>query len=543
MTETHRTPAWARRPTISHTALNLMVASYVTLALNSGVWRRLSEIFALAPERQLMFGLAVWALTLLTLELLGPWRLQRPVAALLILIAAASSYYERQFGVLIDRDTIRAIVETTPAESGQLITLRMVLTLLITGVLPAALVFWPRVVRVGLRHQIWRWPVGVALSLALTGGALFLHYKDYAAMLRERKDVMGAYEPGASLAAAARYAREQWRAADPVAAPVGRDAIPGPRLAAAKKPVLLVIFVGETARAANFGLNGYARDTTPDLAARGVINFPDTSSCGTSTAVSVPCMFSGLGKAAYSRQAALGQENLLDVLSHAGIGVQWWDNNTGDQSVAKRIGWSRVDAAAACTGDCTDEAFLPVIAQTAARMERNTVLVLHMVGSHGPAYYLRYPPERAAFTPDCRSTQFSDCSTQEIVNAYDNSIRETDFVLSRAIDLMAASDRVIPAMVFVSDHGESLGENGLYLHAAPNFMAPAEQTHVPFVWWLDPRFSAALGIDQACLRRVAAAPASQDNLYHSVLGLLDVQTEVRQDPLDLTATCHQRVAM
>lgn len=530
------------RPVLSHTALNLIVASYVMLALNHGFWRRLFEQFPTALDRPVIFGVAIWALTLLLLELLGPGRLQKPMAALFVMIAAGAGYYERNFGVLIDREMVRNILETTVAESRHMITPHMVLILLVSGALPAALVFWPQVRRVGPWHQIWRWPLGVGLSFALMTAAIFTHYKDYSAMLRERFDLMGSYQPGATLVAGVKYAREQWKSADPVATALGRDAVMGPHLATAKKPVLLVVFVGETARAQNFGLNGYARDTTPELRKRGVINFSDTSSCGTSTAVSVPCMFSTLGKAGYSRAAALGQENLMDVLTHAGIKADWWDNNAGDQKVATRTGWTHVDetiAPAACAPECTDEALLPVIQKVAQEMRGNTVLVLHMIGSHGPAYFMRYPEERAIFEPACRSAQFSDCSTAEIVNAYDNSILETDFVLSRTIDLLAAQDRVIPAMMFMSDHGESLGENGLYLHAAPGFMAPAEQTKVPFVIWLDPRFQKTMGVASDCLKTVAQSPVSQDNFFHTVLGLMDVKTTVRNPALDLTATCRQ----
>lgn len=534
-------PARLPRPQLSHSALTLLTAGYLLFALNQGFWSRLQAQFPGADGRMIAFGAGVFALTVLLLELAGPGRLQKPVAALAILVTAAAGYYERNFGVLIDREMVRNIFETTPTESAHLITPQMIASLLVTGVLPAALVFWPRVERGGLHRRLLRWPLAVTLSFTVLCLALFSHYKDYAALLREKHDVMAAYQPGASVISAWRFAAEQWKTAEPVAAPYGRDATLGPRLTAAAKPVLLVLFVGETARAQSFGLTGYARDTTPELAKRQVHAFSDVTACGTSTAVSVPCMFSGLGRDGYSRAAALGRENLLDVLKNAGLKVNWFDNNTGDQSVARRLGWSRVDrtlSAEACRGECTDEVFLPLIAQTAATMTDNTVLVLHMIGSHGPAYYLRYPEARAAFQPDCRSTQFSDCTTEEIINAYDNSIRETDYVLTKSIDLLAASDRVLPALLYLSDHGESLGENGLYLHAAPSFMAPVEQTKVPFVIWMAPRFSAAMDIDQACLTAMKDAPLSHDHLFSTVLGLLDIRTVVRNPALDLTAACH-----
>jgi lipid A ethanolaminephosphotransferase len=546
MTDTPRTQrARLARPLVSHLTLNLIVAAYIFAALNLGFWSRMVAAFHGNPLQIGIFGLAIFGLTLFTLELLGPGRLQRPVAALLILMAAGASYYERTFGVLIDREMIRNVFETTVTESRHLVTLSAVVRIGLTGVLPAALVFWPQVRRVTRWHHVWRWPVGVGLSLAVVVGGLFTDYKAFSAVLRERKEVMASYQPGATIAALVKFGKEQFAGGDPVARVIAPDAAPGPHLAAAEKPVLLILFAGETARAQNFGLNGYERDTTPGLAQRKVINFPDVSSCGTSTAVSLPCMFSPLAQADYSRTEFLSRENLLDVLARAGFDVQWLDNNTGDQRIADRIGWQRVDAALApdaCTVECTDEAFLPVIERTAATMTRNTVLVLHMIGNHGPAYYLRYPEARAVFTPDCRTAEFAECEVESIVNAYDNAMLEIDHVLSATIDMLAAADRVLPAMVYLSDHGESLGESGIFLHAAPMFMAPEVQTKVPMVMWMGEGFRDAMKFDEGCLRDVAGRPASHDNLFHTVLGLVDVATGARDAALDLTATCRIRIA-
>ena len=529
-----------RRPMIGHTTLTLAVAAYVMTVLNTGFWDRVAQLFSASPSQQILFGAGTFALTVLILELLGPWRLQRPVAAAMILISAGAHYFERNFGVLIDREMVRNVMETTMTESQHLITFSALFWIGLTGVLPAALVFWPRVRRLGLWHHLWRWPLAVGLSFALMVGALFSDYKAFSAALRERHDLMGAYQPGATLTAVVRYGREQWKTADPVARPLGTDATAGTWLAAADKPVLLVIFAGETARAQNWGLNGYARDTTPGLAAREVINFPDVTACGTSTAVSLPCMFSRLNADTYSRAAFLGEENLLDVLMRAGVAVEWHDNNTGDQKIAARSGWARVDATLspeACADECTDEAFLPLIRAKLASITTDTVLVLHMIGSHGPAYHLRYPAERATFQPECQTAQFADCTTDQIVNTYDNTLRETDYVLSQAIDLLAATDRALTGMVYLSDHGESLGEDGLYLHAAPKFMAPDTQTRVPMVMWFAPMFEKGLGLDRACLREAAQRATSHDALFHSVLGLLDISTAARDPALDMATPC------
>jgi len=529
------------RPTIGQTALNLTVTLYLLAVLNTGFRHRLIEIFGDRPLSVALFLAAIAGLTLFTLELLGPGRLQRPVAAVLILIASGATYFEQAYGVLIDREMVRNVFETTAAESRHLVTLGAVRSVALTGVLPASLLFWPRVRRVQRWHLLWRWPLGIALSLALVVGGLFADYKTFSAVLRERQDLMSSYQPGATLTAVVRYARQQWMASALTFRPIATDAAPGARLAAADRPILLVLFVGETLRAQNFGLNGYARQTTPGLAAREVINFPDVSACGTSTAVSLPCMFSLQTQATYARDRFLAQENLLDVLVRAGFVVRWIDNNTGDQQIAARTGWDRVDPAldpAACAVECTDAVFLPLIEQTLANLERNTVLVLHMIGSHGPAYHLRYPPERAAFTPDCQSREFARCTVDEIVNAYDNTALQTDHVLSRTIDLLSGSTQALTAMLFLSDHGESLGEGGLYLHAAPMFMAPETQTRVPMVLWTDTDFRDAMDLDESCLRAAAARPTSHDALFHILLGLLDVRTQTRNPALDLVADCH-----
>lgn len=528
------------RPVIRHTLLNLLISLYILALLNQGFWSRVIAIFGDRPVQFALFSLVIMALTMLTLEFFAPWRLQKPMAAVLIVMASAANYYEQTLGVLIDREMVRNVFETTMTESRHLITLGAVQAIALSGVLPAALVFWPKVQRPGLLHQLWRWPLGVATCAALVVGGLFADARTFSAVLREQHEMMAAYQPGATLAALVRYAKQQYYAGGIVVQPIATDAAPGPYLAAADRPVLLVMFLGETARAQNWGLNGYSRQTTPGLAERAVINFPDVAACGTSTAVSVPCLFSPLSQDAYSHTGFLGRENLLDVLARAGFAVRWVDNNTGDQRVAARTGWQVVDPAldpAACAVECTDDVFLPLIEQTLATITQNTVLVLHMIGNHGPAYHLRYAPGDAVFTPDCQSAEFARCTSEEIVNAYDNAIAQTDRVLSATVDLLAGSDRALSAMLFVSDHGESLGEGGMYLHAAPLFMAPETQTHVPMVLWMEPGFQTGLGLDGDCLRAAALQPASHDTLFHSILGLVDVTTTARVPALDLPGAC------
>lgn len=530
-----------RRPSISPLGLNLLAAVFIMAVHNATFWNLGYRVFDGVLLKQAVFGVAAFALTLTLVAGLGFRWLQRPVLAFLLLLSAVTSYYMDTLGVVIDRDMIQNAATTTVDEAKHLITPSFVLHVTVYGLLPALAVFWVRLRRGGLWRDIGATTLTVGLSLALFFGALMTDLRTYSAVLRKNRELTAAVQPAAPLTGAVQYAAMMLRARNVEVAPLGRDAQKGPTLSTADKPVLAIIVAGETARAQNFGLNGYARDTTPELAAREVINFTEVSSCGTATATSLPCMFSKFGRRDFSYSKGIGNENLLDVLAHAGFDVEWWENNTGDKAIADRVTKRRMtdteDPEHCGRGECIDSIFLDFLRDKAATITHDTVIVLHQIGSHGPAYYLRYPPEFARFTPDCRTPEFKECSVDEIVNAYDNTIAFTDHFLGQVIDLLDESEAALPVMIYASDHGESLGENGLYLHGAPYFMAPQEQTRVPMVMWLPDRFAAALSVDTGCLRARGNGAASHDNLFHTVLGLLDVRTDVRQDDLDLSADC------
>jgi lipid A ethanolaminephosphotransferase len=530
------------RPEISALGLILGVSLFIMAAHNFTFWQRAWAVFDGNIRQVAGWGIAVWMLTVLTVAFFGFRWFLKPVAAFVLILAAVTSYYMDSLGIIIDREMIQNAMLTTITESKHLITPGFILHVAIWGLLPAAAVLSVRIRPTPLFTNIWRWALTVIIALAVFSGALFSDFKAYSAVARERKDVLASYQPGAAIAGAARYSKMMLRTKNVTIAPLGADARKGPLITSAVKPVLTVVFVGETARAQNFGLNGYARPTTPELAQRDIVNFSEVSSCGTSTAVSVPCMLSNLTHDGYSYDNGIRQENLTDVLAHADIDVLWWDNNTGDQGTAGRVANIRrmtpADDPAACAqGECTDAVFLNPLKDALPTLKRDTVLFIHMIGSHGPAYFLRYPPEAEVFTPACRTAEFADCTTDEIVNAYDNSIRFTDHIIAQTIDMLAAQSDVIPAVFFLSDHGESLGEDGLYLHAAPYFLAPDTQTRVPMVMWLSPLYQQELKVDQACLKAKADEALSQDNVFHTVLGLMDVVTSVREDNLDLATAC------
>ena len=538
------------RPEMSPEGLLLALGLYFTLACNTPFWRALlasrgNEGGALAYL--IALGVALTALNFLLFAPLLSRRTTKPLLGGLILVAAVASYYAGHFGVYFDPSMLRNVLRTDVAEARELLTPGFFLQVAALALPPLFVLQRARLRRRPLKRALAIRGASVVLALIIAAGSLGSVFKDFSGQMRNHKELRYLITPAAPLWSMARVLSRDAQAAQQPRRPVGTDARLGASWAAAKKPALFVIVVGETARAADWGLNrsggqSPARDTTPELARRAVINFPDVTSCGTNTEVSVPCMFSLQGRRDYDEDAIRGSESLLDTLQHAGLRVVWNDNQSGCKGVCTGVERMRPDPASLpglCDGEhCLDEALLESSRGLLRDAKGNLVLVLHQLGNHGPAYFRRYPEAFRRFTPTCDDEDLSKCSREQIANSYDNALLYTDHVLARGIDLLQElAPRYDTALLYVSDHGESLGENGLYLHGLPYSIAPAEQTRVPMVMWLSSGFAARNRLDPACLRTQADKPAAHDNLFHTVLGLLDVNTAVRDDALDLTAPC------
>lgn len=528
-------------PPLSPMSVIALTAVFVFFAYNATFWGKAAEIFAGHPVSFVGYILAVYFLLLAAFSIFGfPW-LVKPFLVLMVVLSAVTSYYMDSLGVIIDRDMIQNVMVTTLTESKHLITFGFVSHVAIYGIMPALVIQRVKIKKQNLLRTIAIPVVCFVTSFALSAGLLMSDLKSYSSILRERKDFMSSFQPGAPLVGAIRYAKMMTRSINVVVAPVGEDAEKGPAYALSKNPVLTIVVAGETARTQNFSLNGYDVETNPRLAKLPVVSFSDVSSCGTATAVSLPCMFSKFTRDDYSYEAGISHQNVLDVLSHAGLHVEWWDNNTGDKNLADRIvsrSLTHTENEEFCSaGECMDGIFMNALAEYAATITQDTVLVLHHIGSHGPTYYLRYPEKFERFKPACRTAEFKNCTTKEITNAYDNTIAYTDEILAQTIEFLQAQEGLTTSMIYISDHGESLGEAGLYLHGSPYFMAPDQQTKVPMILWMSDAFQDRFDIDQGCVDAKADSAVSHDNLFHSLLGMMDIQTTERDPALDLFATC------
>ena len=531
------------------------LAFWLTTAGNLPLWQKLLELDQSFSQRAMLLaamGVMVLGGTAALLSLVHWPRIYRVLATVLVLVTAFNSYFMWQYKAVIDSTMLANVMHTDANEVRDLMSWRLVtIVLLIAG--PGLWWIWrkPMVARSLWKHLV-RNLLGAVVGLAVVVAAVLAGYQGLSSLMRNQKAVRYMINPVNSVYGSAVLLAERLPREARVLKPVGEDAQLGASYASQARAPLLVVVVGETARAQNWQLNGYPRPTTPKLAqwqTQGdLVNFSQASSCGTNTQVSVPCMFSPLTRAEGGDKRA-NEENLLDVLQRAGLAVLWIDNQSGCKGVCDRV--PNVDTRTLqlpglCgDGECADTVMVEgldarIEALDPARRAKGVVLVMHQMGSHGPAYFKRRPPDVRPFQPECASATLSDCPPEQLVNAYDNTIAQTDAFLDSALQwLKARADQGTndTGLIYMSDHGESLGEKGLYLHGVPYAFAPEQQTRVPMISWLSPSLQARSGVSAACLKGRSAEPVSHDNLFHTVLGLMDVKTQVYAPALDAFAPC------
>ena len=540
-------------------SLLLVLALWLTTLGNLPLWRAL---WALTDNHSLRTWLGLVAMVLIVLSattvllslLVWPgWR--KPAGVVLLLVAAANSYFMQTYGVVIDPTMMANTLQTDVREVRDLLSWSMLAVLALGVGLPG---WW------WWRQPVHKLPVGrllgrqlglAVLALLLMLVVVWASFQDFSSTMRNHKSLRYMVNPINTVYAGARLLAGQTAKAQLPLQRIGEDAVMARSAGAAMPTPLIVLVVGETVRAANFGLAGYARDTTPQLRQlqdRGELAyFTDVSSCGTNTQVSVPCMFSHLGREAYTKNNT-PYENLLDILQRAGMQVLWLDNQSGCKGVCDRVVNASTlqlkDPAFCPGGECFDGIMLRVLPDRLAQLEKangtgkvstGTVVVLHQMGNHGPAYYKRTPADMKVYQPECRSNMLQDCPVQHIVNAYDNAVHYTDHLLGETVRWLKSQPRPT-AMLYVSDHGESLGEKGLYLHGMPYMMAQKEQTHVPMALWLSKPMQSQLGWDATCWKKQVANSVSHNHLFHSVLTLAQVKTRWQQPDLDVFAACSAR---
>ncbi len=550
-----RVDAWLAQPRTAQRVV-LWLAIYLAAAANWPLWDELARIGG-APSTYLPTSAAMAVLMVCaTVALLSftAWsRWMKPLWFAVVLLAAFVQHYMLEYRVVMDPTMIANVLQTDPNEARDLMSWRMAFHVLLVVLLPALALWRARIVPMRFVSKLWRNAALLVLALALALVAAVSMNRQLAPLMRNNVHLRYMMNPVASLYSAGSVLIKPMFKRSRKLVPITAGTALGASYAGQARPPMFVLVVGETARADHFGLNGYARDTTPELAARGVLSYRDVHSCGTNTLASVPCMFSPLGKQGYESRKD-DYENLVDVLQAAGLAVLWLDNQAGCKDVCTRIpNASAFDSLtpaqknALCDGEeCLDDVLLKgldarIAALPAERRAKGVVLVMHQMGSHGPAYYKRSAPEVKRFLPECKTNALAECGHAELQNVYDNSIAQTDHFLGQTIDwLKAQSGQYDPSLLYVSDHGESLGEYGLFLHGVPYSFAPEAQKHVPMVTWFSQGMTERRKLSRSCMEAGLDTPLTHDNLYHTVLGLMDVANSTYKPALDALASCRNR---
>ncbi len=459
----------------------------------------------------------------------------KPFLITIFLVSSFAAYFMDTYASVIDETMIDNILQTNLKESIDLFSIKQVLYVLFMGVLPAVVIFKTPITEPGFaKASISRIKLLGILTLLIVS-ILWLFSNYYFSFFREHRSLRYYVNPVYYMLSITKYATRSYRHPDMPLEKIALDAKISP---SDSHRELIIFVIGETARADHFSLNGYSKKTNPLLEKEDIINFTNVTSCGTSTAHSVPCMFSIYTHDNYNKSKAKNTENVLDILKKVGVNVLWLDNNSSSKGVADRIphvDYRTSDNNPLCDNECRDEGMLANIQNYIDTHPTGDIFIaLHQMGNHGPAYYKRYPKEFEKFTPVCETNQFESCTKEEISNAYDNAILYTDYFLSKVIALLKKNNSGFEAaMFYASDHGESLGEKGLYLHGLPFVMAPDSQKHVPFILWFSDSFHAD-DIDMSLLKTKADKKISHDNIFHTILGLLEVETNVYNKDLDIT---------
>lgn len=450
-----------------------------------------------------------------------------------------AAYVMDSFSTVVDETMFLNVLHTDVGETFDLLTYKLLAYCIFLFILPCFFLFKIRIDHDRFMPAFLLRIKSMGVSLVVIFAMLFSLGKFYASFFREQKPLRYYTNPTYWVYSLGKISGKFFKNTNKAMAQIGRNSMIPP---GDNDRDLIILVVGETARRDRFSLNGYKKETNPLLKKENVVSFTNVTSCGTSTAISVPCIFSHFGRDKFSVENANSTENLLDVLSHTkDVEVLWRDNNSDSKGVAIRSNYEDFKTKATnpiCNPECRDVGMLHGLQNFITNSKKkDIVIILHQMGNHGPAYHKRYPKEFEVFRPVCATNELEKCTNEEISNAYDNAILYTDYFLSSVIALLKNNSKVFnTGMMYISDHGESLGENGVYLHGLPYMMAPKEQKEVPLIMWFGGNMEKET--NYVLLRKKINEPLSHDNVFHTILGMMEIKSSAYDPSLDFLHGVH-----
>ena len=510
---------------------SLLVAFSIMFIVGTGnvtFFEQVSAVYPWKGNAGFLISLTIVVMGVLTIiiSLLSIAFPVRMVLSAFLIISASVGHYTDSFGIVIDNVMIQNIVETNIDEATDILNLELGFRVLILAILPIIFLSFFKLDKIPWKNRCLIYIRNILLSSVLVITMLFLFSAHFTNFFREHKPLRFYLNPIYPIYSTFFYTKQLFSPSSTEEFIRLVELANSTDKKAHKK--LYIVIVGEAVHAGNLSLNGYERETTPLLSQReNLVTFKEFYACGTSTAISVPCMFSFDGRESFDNQKTRRKQNVLDVISKAGVNVLWRDNNSSSKGVADRAEYQSFKSPKVnpiCDVECRDIGMLEGLQSYIDSQKGSVLIVLHQMGNHGPAYYKRYPKNFEMFTPVCRTSELSECTDSEIVNAYDNAILYTDYFINETINLLESNnDKFETAMFYIGDHGESLGQNGLYLHGMPYIIAPEEQIHVPLIAWFGN--SSHFDIEKTVIQ--SKKRNSHDAFSYSLLNAFNIKSDLK----------------
>lgn len=451
----------------------------------------------------ILLNALVFYLILFLLRIVGKWLL-----ALFFIINAIAVYFINTYGVIIDETMIGNVLNTNYEESSSFFSIGLVFYVVLLGILPSLLLFKIKFINVKPKRFLLHFFLTLIVLLSIA----FANASNWLWIDKNSKTLGGLVMPWSYTVNISLFYKHKSDKNEK------QILLPNATIKDTKKSVAVLV-IGESARSANFSLYSYGKNTNPLLSKIENVHHYNAESCATYTTAGLKCILE-------HKESNDFYEILPNYLYRNDVEVIWRTTNWGEPTVNIKNFENREYLQQQCEGErCGyDEILLNGLKEQILASDKNKILiVLHTSTSHGPTYYKKYPPQFEQFTPVCESVDLSNCTQDELVNAYDNTIVYTDYILATLIGELKQLEDYNSSMIFISDHGESLGENNLYMHGIPASIAPKEQLDIPFIVW----------VSNDSRRFKENQQHSQHNVFHSVLDFLAIDSPIYDESMSI----------
>jgi len=437
------------------------------------------------------------------LRKVGKWLL-----VLFFIINAVAVYFINTYSVIIDKSMIGNVLNTNYEEASSFFSITFLIYLIFLGIIPSVVLLKIKVKYTNFK----RFGVQVALTLVFILALIYANSTNWLWIDKNSKKLGALVMPWSYVVNTSRYYHSKNKKNKE------QILLPDATVTDSTKSVVVLV-IGESARSANFSLYGYEKNTNPELEEINDLHVYPAESAATYTTEGIKAILE-------HKKTGKLYEILPNYLYRNGFEVIWRSTNWGEPTVRIKNYLKKDELIKSYNqeGFEYDEILLHGLKDEILNSENNKILiVLHTSTSHGPAYYKKYPPEFNQFTPVCKSVELAKCTQQELINAYDNTILYTDHILAALIEELKQVQEYNTSMIFISDHGESLGEKNLYMHGIPLSIAPKEQYEIPFIVWAS----------DDTLEFKESKMLSQHHVFHTVLDLLKIDSPVYDENMSI----------